>query len=339
MLERPEIPWPKISACLSADYTIDAQEITFLPLGADVNTAVYRVADIDNVSFFLKLRKGAFDRTSVMLPRFFSEQGIRQIIPPLQTVSGGLWGDLDAYKTVLYPFVNGRNGYEATLSERHWVEFGSALGKIHSATLPPDVAASLRRETFSAYYRELVLSFLSIIDEETYCDAVAGELAVFMQEKWGEILNLIERAEQLAHVLKKEPPPFIVCHSDIHAGNIYIDDDDALYIVDWDEPILAPKERDLMYIGGGLLDSGLSPQEEECQFYEAYGHVEVSRHALAYYRLERIVQDIAAYCEQLLLSDEGGADREQSLVYFKSNFLPGGTVEIANETYDSLSSL
>jgi len=326
-------------ACLSAEYAIDAQEITFLPLGADVNTAVYRVVDNDYMPFFLKLRKGRFDQSSVTLPRFFSEQGIRQIIAPLQTVSGGLWGNLDAYRTILYPFVNGRNGYETALSARHWAEFGSAPRRIHAADVPPDVTASLRRETFSAHYRELVLSFLSLIDEETYSDAVAGELVVFMQEKRGEILNLVERAKQLAGLLKKEPPPFIVCHSDIHAGNIYIDDNDALYIVDWDEPILAPKERDLMYIGGGLLDSGLSTQEEECQFYEAYGHVEVSRHALAYYRLERIVQDIAAYCEQLLLSDEGGADREQSLVYFKSNFLPGGTVEIANETYESLSSL
>ena len=36
----------------------------------------------------------------------------------------------------------------------------------------------------------------------------------------------------------------------------------ALYIVDWDELIMAPKERDLMYIGGGLMSSGLTPQGE-----------------------------------------------------------------------------
>jgi spectinomycin phosphotransferase len=51
--------------------------------------------------------------------------------------------------------------------------------------------------------------------------------------------------------------------------------------------------------------------------------------ALAYYRYERIVQDIAVYCEQLFLSDEGGEDREQSWQYLRSNFLPQGTIEIA----------
>ena len=54
-------------------------------------------------------------------------------------------------------------------------------------------------------------------------------------------------------------PDFIVCHFDIHAGNILIDDDGSLYIVDWDDPILAPKERDLMYIGGGLLGGWYTP--------------------------------------------------------------------------------
>jgi spectinomycin phosphotransferase len=50
---------------------------------------------------------------------------------------------------------------------------------------------------------------------------------------------------------------------------------------------------------------------------------------LAYYRYERIIEDIAIYCEELLLTDEGGEDREQSLRYLKSNFLPVGTIEIA----------
>lgn len=40
----------------------------------------------------------------------------------------------------------------------------------------------------------------------------------------------------------------------------------ALYIVDWDEPILAPKEHNLMYTGGGLLASSLTPEEEENRF-------------------------------------------------------------------------
>jgi spectinomycin phosphotransferase len=49
---------------------------------------------------------------------------------------------------------------------------------------------------------------------------------------------------------------------------------------------------------------------------------------LSFYRFERIVQDIAAYCEQIFLSNEGGEDREQAYQYLTSNFLPGGVLEI-----------
>jgi spectinomycin phosphotransferase len=54
--------------------------------------------------------------------------------------------------------------------------------------------------------------------------------------------------------------------------------------------------------------------------------------ALAYYRFERVIQDMAAYCEQLLLTVEGGEDREQGYLYFTSNFLPNHEIEIALKT-------
>ncbi|HSG16803.1 MAG TPA: hypothetical protein VLE70_10850 [Anaerolineae bacterium] len=51
--------------------------------------------------------------------------------------------------------------------------------------------------------------------------------------------------------------------------NVLIDAAGAFFIVDWDEAILAPKERDLMSIGGGLMGGWKSPQEEEAWFYRA----------------------------------------------------------------------
>jgi spectinomycin phosphotransferase len=329
MLEKPDIKAHRISACLLAEYGLGAKQIAFLPLGADSNTAVYRVDADDGTPYFLKLRKGDFDESAVALPKFLSDQGIKQVIPPLESISGQLWADLDSYKTILYPFIAGRNGYEVTLLDQHWREFGTALKRIHTAPIPPAQIGRIRREEFSSHHRQLVTSFISRVDRDVFADPVAIQLVTFLSKKRDEILKLIQSAQELAQSLQQQSFEFIVCHSDIHAGNIFIGCDDALYIVDWDEPILAPKERDLMYIGGGLLASGLTPQEEEARFYQTYGDTDVDLLAVAYYRCERIIQDIAAYCEQLLLTNEGGADREQSLGYLKSNFLPNSTIEIA----------
>ena len=63
-----------------------------------------------------------------------------------------------------------------------------------------------------------------------------------------------------------------MCHKDIHGGNILIRTDGqppVLYILDWDDPILAPKERDLMFIGGGIAPKIL-PALKTWGFMEAF---------------------------------------------------------------------
>lgn len=328
MLEKPDLHDGKISACLQDAYGVAAAQVTFLPLGADQNTAVYRVVANDATSYFLKLRKGVFDETSVALPKFLSDQGVKQIIVPLPTKIGQLRADLDDFKAILYPFVDGRDGYAVRMSEQQWSEFGAALKKIHALDVPLPLAGDIRRETYAPRWRETVKVFLERLDN-VIDDPVAIKLAAFLRTKRDEIFFMVQRAETLAQSLQRQSPAFVLCHSDVHAGNVLIDGDGAFFIVDWDDPILAPKERDLMFIGGAQGFISRSAREEETLFYRGYGQTEINTIALPYYRYERIIVDIAIYCEQLLLTAEGGEDREQSFHYLVSNFLPGGTIEMA----------
>jgi spectinomycin phosphotransferase len=152
-----------------------------------------------------------------------------------------------------------------------------------------------------------------------------------MQARQGEINHLVERAGQLGTALQARPMELVLCHSDMHAGNLLIGPNGAVYIVDWDEPILAPKERDLMFIGG-VVGGDWESARAEALFYQGYGQIEVDKMALAYYRCERIVQDIAAFCQQLFLTAAGGEDREQSYRYFTGQFLPNHEIDIAFKT-------
>ena len=84
-----------------------------------------------------------------------------------------------------------------------------------------------------------------------------------------------------------------------------------------------------MFVGSGVWESGLTPNEEASLFYKGYGQTEVNHDLLAYYRFERIIQDIGDYCEYIFLSDEGGDDRMQCFEYLQSNFRTNGTIEMA----------
>jgi spectinomycin phosphotransferase len=266
------------------------------------------------------------------LPKYLGDQGIAQVIAPLPTTHGQPWASLDDWTVILYPFVEGRDGYEVALSARQWAEFGAALKRIHTLDPPAAIRRAIAQETYSPQWRERTRIFLERAEDQSYADPIAQDLSEFLRTRCQEILELIERAEQQARVLQAQSPDLVLCHSDIHAGNLLIGTDGALYIVDWDAPILAPKERDLMFIGGAQGFRGYTAQEEETLFFRGYGQTQIDRIALAYYRSERIIEDIAVFCEQIFLSDEGERDRAQSLHYLKSNFLPNGTIAVANRT-------
>lgn len=132
-------------------------------------------------------------------------------------------------------------------------------------------------------------------------------------------------------MLRAGPPSFVLCHGDCHGWNLLIDDRDQLFLVDWDTLLLAPKERDLMFIGGGYGDSGDTAADEELYFYRGYGQTTVDRTACAYYRFARALEDITLFAEQIL-STAAGEDRHQALGYLQSNFLPDGPIARAYHT-------
>ena len=328
MLEKPDLQDEKLVSCLRNGYGLEIIQLAFLPLGADVNTAVYRAVDEDGTPYFVKLRGGVFDEVPVAIPRFLSDQGIGQIIAPVETAAGQLWTHVDAFTMSLYPFVEGRNGFEVQMPDRHWLELGAALKGIHTAVLPGALRERIPQETYGSHWRDMVRTFQASAEERAYDEPVAAEVAAFLRSRRGIISDLVGRAEELGKALQGRSLECVLCHGDIHAGNVLIGADGTLYIVDWDTVSLAPKERDLMFIGAGI--GGVwKNAHEEVMFYEGYGHAEVGTMALAYYRYERIVEDIAAFCEQLLLSDEGGEDRQQGLRYLVGSFLPNHVVEIA----------
>ena len=330
MLEKPDIADELITSSLQEEYNLRVAELTFLPLGADLGTAVYRVVSDDGTAYFLKLRKG-FDEITVTVPLFLKSQGIQEIIAPFETKSKQGWADFGDYKMILYPFIEGKNGFDMELSDHHRRTLGAAFKGIHTGQVPPELKMRIPKETFAPHWRESMKSFQARVENKTFDDPTAAKLAEFMKSKRSEITRLVERTEQLASELQSKPLESVLCHTDIHGGNILISNEDELYIVDWDNPLLAPKERDLMFIGGGI-DEIWKSAREEAVFYEGYGKTDINLSALAYYRYERVIEDLVVICEQLLLTDEGGADREQGYKWFTSNFEPGSTIDIADKT-------
>jgi spectinomycin phosphotransferase len=336
MKEKPNLPDEFIVSHIRDGYGLDISQVEFLPIGY-VGSAKYRLVTHEQGVYFLKLVKGYFREISVIVPHFLHEQGISQVISPVKTKDARFWTKLGDYTCLLYPFIEGQNGFQHPLSDDQWIAFGAALKKVHSIDLPPDFLKKIPFDTFSPDWRVRVREFLVQAENKTYEDPTEAKMAAGLREHSDEIRFVIERAESLGTTLQSQFSERVLCHTDIHAGNLLLDKDGALYMIDWDDPMVAPKERDLMFIGGGIGGIWNTPREER-QFFQGYGGKNIDLTALTYYRYERIVSDVAEFCQQVFSAMEGDADRERSLQKYYSIFLPGQVLEMAYKTDQVLKS-
>ncbi len=333
MSPKPDVALNQILEYVRRVYGIDARHIA-LAAGGDAEVTVYRV-DSDQGPHFLKLRR---DQSGNPLPlaRYLADSGITQVLSPLRPRDKQLSTRIGDLSATIYPFIDGENAFQRPLNEDQWTAFGAVLRAVHDMELPPFVSRTMRQETYSDAWRRKARGYLTAVPSQGPNDSVARELVGLLSSKRLEIATLVEHAEQLAASLRHRDLSMVPCHGDLHAGNVLVDGAGSLVIIDWDDAVLAPKERDLMFVGGGVGGAWNRP-EESAAFYRGYGPASVDDEALAYYRCERVVEDVAVYCDRLLLKGgDQGAEREQSLRRLVDAFRPNDVVEIAERTFAAL---
>ena len=263
------------------------------------------------------------NEVSILLTGYLHENGFNQVIAPIPSRHGRLWVELEPYKLILSPYIVGKDAYEIPFSPDQWQMLGSLVRQYHDLPLPPSILEVIPREDWSSRWRLRLRKILDQAVRTEYPDPLSSKLAAVLHEKRDLILDIVQRAEELAAELQAQPGEFVLCHADLHPGNLLITPDGSFFLVDWDDPVLAPRERDLMFPGGGQGFIGLSSHEEEAWFYRGYRGYAVNSFTLAYYRFERVIIDIVLFAEMIQDPAESIANREQAFTYLVSNFRPG----------------
>jgi spectinomycin phosphotransferase len=330
LIEKPDISDVKIISALQEYFSISAIGTEFLPLGLDSSAWAYRV-EAENTTFFLKLRQGIPNPAGILIPRFLKEQDVQQVMAPLSRKNGEAWAHADDFFFILYPFITGERVIDVGMSDAQWVEFGSALKRLHTTQPTPELLHQIKRETFVPKQLEHCKAFHAQIKTCRYDDPFEKELAEFWLDNYETISIILECTEALSKRMQETELEFILCHADIHTANVLLSDDDKIYIVDWDETLLAPKERDLLFIIGSIFNDPSDGRWERL-FFEGYGETEVDPLALAYYRYNWCVEDIGAFAEDVFDRENVGEEtKANSIGWFKSLFAEGNSVELALE--------
>ncbi len=218
-----------------------------------------------------------------------------------------------------------------------WLEFGTVVGKIHALPLDADFTRLMRRETFVSFWMDTVQTFQATIAQRTCIEIYEKEFVAVWNEQYAAIQKIIDRTLQLGRLLQNQSHQFVLCHADIHTYNVLVDHNGKLFIIDWDETIVAPKERDLAFVGGGIdKPAGEAGREVEL-FYQGYGKSDINRVALSYYHYEWVIQELGSYAHRMFLEEGLGEEtRKEGLYYFRGLFQPGSVADVAYQSEATL---
>ncbi|MBP9759037.1 phosphotransferase [Candidatus Dojkabacteria bacterium] len=326
MLTEPKNKSEKMTDCLTRQYGIQAKSITFMPLGADANTIVYKVESNKGEMYLLKIRTDNFDETSVLIPHYLHEQKVEHIITPVLTedLQPYYFDGID-YLTV-YPFIDTLKITETEFTDDNKVVLGALMKKIHRLKIPNSIKSKINKYEFSSKWAERLVHAIDKIQKTTFNDQLTIELVQFIKEKDYVIRSLINYSQELTGEPCLVSDEFVLCHGDLHFWNLITDKNNYFYLIDWDTVILAPKERDLMFIGS-KIDNLWNTSQDIDLFYEGYGMTDINKSVQDYFRADRIIEDLVIMCDSICFSNISEEDKLKTLGFFKANFKANNTIE------------
>lgn len=329
MREKPAIPDELLRTTLQDQYNINPILLEFLPLGLDYHAGGYRVVSEQGKAYFLKATSRPLYEPRYTVPRYLNDQGITSVVAPLHARSGSLWAKLEDWTAIVYPFFDGDTSFTGMTTDQ-WRKLGDILKQIHQVSIPAAFYESLRKETFDVTeYTRWIHTF-----ETQYLHSRSDESASqqALKADWlahqNTIQQMVNSLEKLAGVLQKQSGPYVFCHADLHPANLIRDTNGNVFVIDWDDVMLAPKERDFIFVRDTEADA----------FWEGYGQPQIDWVALTYYRCERVVQDVIACADDMFFRDDLGEETRADIVSLFHEILLGSTSAI-NDVYSAAAHL
>lgn len=338
MLHPQEVSPTQIGEVLAQAYGVQVESVVQRPAGADAGATVYQLATPGGGQWWLKCRRHAVDDgVWKVLQHLRYTAGITEIVAPQPTRTGRPALDVCGLQWTLFPYVDAPSGFEVALSQRQWQRLGQVLRRLHDTRLPYALAATLAQANFDDDTAvERVGAWLHRAgDPGLVPDALGSEYLALWRQYRLPLLEVWQRCVTLRGRLTGRPAR-VLCHADLHAGNVLVCADERLCLIDWDGMLMAPRERDLMFMGAAV--GGRWGREDPPGFASGYGETVIDRRWLAYYRHWRILHDVQEFHDLLLepgATARPPAQRRQALRYMAEQFAAGNVVDAAARSWQA----
>lgn len=310
-----------------AAYAVDLVALEPVAAGADASARTWRGSDESGAAWAVRETTGAGSAG----PAVAAAVGAVGVPLPRRTLDGALVADADRVRVTVVPWVEGRSALDADPSRAQWAAFGRLLAAVH-ATDPATVGAPLPHDVHdgadvAALVAAADAAGVGVVDRIGYD---AAEIWVTARARVGWVLDGVRRTGA------DGSRDLVLCHGDPHRGNLVIDDDQRLWLLDWDDTVLSWRERDLLMVVGGLPGFSTVSPEQLRWFEEGYGPVDVDPVRLAHHRGVRALEDVALFTCDALDRSRTDDERAWALDLVRAHLRPDGILALAERTFADL---
>lgn len=302
MITQPDFDEAQLKLRIEEEYGFAVLELRAVPWGE--TSWGYAVEELGGQKYFAKVYPAAEvpEAPLALTNRLYADCHLENIVHPIVTRDKRLKTSFAGHALVLFNHVEGGNQRDHKLTVEEFRVLGRVLAKLHNAT--PQVSDYAEKEHYETPFVRTYEKVLKEIAKEP------GRGNEPQKELKKLLLPHLSRLEREVYSLENDrlkaqavKPKFVICHGDLTSSNILVTPGHDLYLADWDAPLLAPKERDLVFLTGPKMMFVMQG------YRTIIDQGDVDDKVIAYYQHWRNVRDIAAYGNRILHTRQ---DEDQS---------------------------
>ncbi len=315
---------------ITAEFGVSVRSASQVSGGQDSSATVWRGLLTGGASVAIKLSRRA-PSPGLAVSSHLAARGVPSIVAALRARSGKPSLTVDGVQVSVLPWILGRRGADTGMTASQWRDFGELLARVHEVELPAELRALVPAENYVPVAvdvaRRLARQIRDVTDPP---DALTRSVVGEWQAASESIDILVDSVDELGTQLRTRPVSRVLCHGDAHIANVLLDRDGRLWLLDWDEVVVAPRERDLMFVVGGVLSDAPVTADQQSWFFDGYGHHDIDQSLLAYYRCDWALQDLTDFAQRVLDPEQWPDDRRaEALRFFQSLLWPTGIVDLS----------
>ncbi len=292
---------------LSPAYGLPLQSITFFPEGED--SYGYIVASETGEKYFAKASTSV-PNSCLQVASFLRHQcNISGIVSPLETLEGTLSVPWQDFQVSLFPFIEGKSRWDLwkvgkDFTDAELSQTAVLLATIHGCT---DIIASdsLIVAKYDLPLRHELHTVLEAPEKIPAQNGYQKRLLETIVQHRSEILQTLERYDSFGRSASALQTPFVITHGDPTPGNLIIDAENRLHIIDWDGVCLGPAEKDLVSFTGErfevVLESYLAKRRNRAAL-----HADI----FGFYIYEWTLNEIRDYGTKILFKNDDAQQNE-----------------------------